>query len=223
MRAIPCPFRILELFDLPSTYSRRNLPDKGKPTMSPLQNMPHAAAMNYWQSFLHDLRPCHFPSPLEEPRPDDEPASFQETAVALPLSDQDVQEFCSQRQLTPRSVFQAAWAILINRYAGVEDVCFGYDTGDEKISSAMPDCDQILICRANITAENVLTETIWSMMRHFNDAKSYGKCSIGEAQKLLGLQNKPLFNSGLRIQQGQHKRNLNEVRTFSLPVRSRWH
>ncbi|KAL4733132.1 hypothetical protein BDV11DRAFT_214360 [Aspergillus similis] len=49
------------------------------------------------------------------------------------------------------------------------------------------------------------------MMRHLNDAKAYSNCSIGEAQKLLGLQDKPLFNSGLHIQQqGQHKRNLNQ-------------
>ncbi|RAK97155.1 acetyl-CoA synthetase-like protein [Aspergillus ibericus CBS 121593] len=110
-----------------------------------------------------------------------------------------------------RLVFQAAWAILINRYAGVEDVCFGYDTGDEGISSAMPDCNQTLICRANITPENPLGETIRSMMRHLNDAKAYSNYSIGEAQKLLGLQDKPLLNSGLHFQQqGQHKRNLNQ-------------
>lgn len=215
--SIPCPLRILELFDLPSTYSRPNFLDnlkcRGKATMSPLQNtMSHTSAMNYWQSFLHDIRPCHFPSPLEEPRPDDEPVRFQETVVVLPLGDQAVQEFCSESQLTPSSVFQTAWAVLINRYAGVEDVCFGYDAGDEEISSAIPDCDQILICRANITPENPLEKTIRSMLRHFNDAKAYSRCSIGEAQKLLGLQNKPLFNSSLHVQwQGQHKRKLNEV------------
>ncbi|KAL4745527.1 hypothetical protein BDW72DRAFT_211276 [Aspergillus terricola var. indicus] len=77
-----------------------------------------------------------------------------------------------------RLVLQAAWATLINRYAGMEDVCFRYDTGDKGISLAMPDYNQILIC---------------------------------QAQKLLRLQDKPLFNSGLHIQQqGQHKRNLNQ-------------
>lgn len=150
----------------------------------------HELAIKYWGAFLQSFKPCHFPALLDG-RPTLQ-ASFQETAVKVDISNLAVEEFCSQYQVTPCSLFQTVWAIVVGCYAGVEDVSFGY--------SADGKSENILTCRTQIAAENPLIQTMIDVMRNFDDALAHRNCSIAEIQKLLGLEGQPLFNSGLQIQ-----------------------
>src|SRR5205823_1146211 len=89
--------------------------------------------------------------------------------------------------------------------------------------------ENILICRTQITAKHLLSQTMIDMMRNFDYALAHRNCSIAEIQKLLGLEGQSLFNSGLQIQrlselgvdgsptfgQGMQNRGLMEVRILS--------
>jgi hypothetical protein len=153
-------------------------------------------AIKHWKTYFDGFKPCYFPASLDG-RPDLRD-NFQESTVKLDVNDGAFLEFCSRHQLTPHSVFQTAWAIVIGHYAGVEDICFAYSTNSGEPSDLK--ADNLLVCRAQITAENLLVDTMADMMRDFDEASMHRKCSMTEIQKLLGLEGQQLFNSGLQIQ-----------------------
>jgi hypothetical protein len=174
-------------------------------------------AIKHWKTYLDGFKPCYFPALLDG-LPDLRD-NFQETTVKLDVDDGALLEFCSRHQLTPRSVFQTAWAIVIGYYAGVGDIFFAYSTKSGEPSDLK--ADNLLICRAQIIAENLLVDTMADMMRDFDEASMHRKCSMTEIQKLLGLEGQPLFNSGLQIQhpsasevgQGTQNRDMVKVST----------
>lgn len=159
---------------------------------------PYTVAFEYWKTFLQGLKPCQFPSLL-----DGNPSlhqGYQETIpVKLDVSNPAVQEFCSQHHITAASLFQTAWAIVVSCYAGIEDVSFGY-SAEDRTSSAEGESEGLFICRAQITADHRLFDTMINMMRSFDRGLLHRGCPIAEMQKALGLEGQPLFHSGLRIQ-----------------------
>ena len=147
------------------------------------------------QPYLEGFEPCHFPILLDG-APDHE-GNYQETTIKLDVNDSNLDDFCSQHRLTPCSVLQTAWAVVVSCYAGVGDISFAYsaNVGD------LPDLglDDWLICRAKIAADKCLIETMADIMRDFGAAWMDRKYSISEIQKLLDLEGQPLFNSGLLV------------------------
>ena len=154
-----------------------------------------ALAIKLWKKFLDGFKPCHFPAHLDGVP--DHRLDFHETTVKLDVGNRAILELCSQHQLTPRSVFQVAWAIVIGCYAGVEDVGFAYCTNSGGCSDL--ETENVLICRAQISAENTLLDTMVDMTKSFDLASTQRNCSITEIQKALGLEGQSLFNSGLQI------------------------
>jgi hypothetical protein len=154
-------------------------------------------AIEYWETLLQNFKPCHFPALLDgPPTPQD---NFLETTVECEINPLALRDFCSQRYVTLGSLFRTAWAIVISYYAGVEDVSFAYSS-DNGTSSMDGKLDSIFICRTQITAENLLLQTIVKMTRNLDDALAHGDCSIAEIQKLLGIEKQLPFNSKLHIQ-----------------------
>lgn len=165
----------------------------------------HQVANMHWKSLLHDFKPCYFPGLL-----DGSPASkelFHETTIELDVNNQLVENFCYQQQVTSQILFQTAWAIVINRYAGVEDVSFGTFSDDGTSS------DSTFICRTHVTAENSLRQTMMDTQRDFDKILAHQECSLAEIQQDLGLEDQPLFNSSLQLRRkGRKYRDLKEVR-----------
>ncbi len=154
-------------------------------------------AIKHWKTYLDSFKPCHFPALLDG-LPDHR-QEFQETTVKLEVDNGALLDLCSRHHLTPRSVIQVAWAIVIGCYAGVEDVCFAYLANVGGLSDLKT--GNILICHAQITAENLLLDTMGEMMRNFKEASTSQKCSPTVIRKLLGLGGQIPFNSGLQIPQ----------------------
>ncbi|KAE8148645.1 hypothetical protein BDV25DRAFT_141604 [Aspergillus avenaceus] len=142
---------------------------------------------------LQDLEPCLFTG-----RSDEGKESFQQTTVELGVNDEAIQRFCSRHSVSSCRLFQAVWAIVINRYAGVEDVLFGYSANNERVSSSGYSED-LHICHVHITSEAPLVQTMLDMMTWSDDAWKQCNGSITEVQRLVGLENGPLFNSALQV------------------------
>lgn len=110
-------------------------------------------ALEYWETFLQNFKPCHFPTLHDElPALSD---NFQETTVDCETNTLIFQDFCSRQHVTLRSLFRTAWAVIISYYAGVEEVSFGYSS-DEGASPTDGELERIFICRTQITTESVL-------------------------------------------------------------------
>jgi amino acid adenylation domain-containing protein len=175
----------------------------------------HERTSKYWKAFLHDFKPCYFPSFPEDDGPRTfktttlQDGGFQDAIVKLDnVNHSAVRDFCSQHQVTLGSLFQTAWAVVVACYAGVEDISFGYFEGDDDAAAAAADDDDFFICRTQITAKRILGQIMVDMMGHQDNARArHRDCPIGiaEMQELVGLGGHPLFDSALQI-----KRRLSE-------------
>jgi hypothetical protein len=155
-------------------------------------------AIKHYESLLQDLKPCYFPVTQEDLADTLDEVSH-ETTVELDLDISEVDRFCTEHMVTTHGVIQTAWAIVLSYYAGVEDVSFGYFSTDYDMSSASDKLESPLICRTYVTAEGPLRQIMDDMMTTFDSAKTYGKCSVKNAQDFLRLEGVPLFNSGLQM------------------------
>src|SRR5262249_16855890 len=87
-----------------------------------------AHAQDYWRQFLKDFT---VPTPIgiSEPLPARRPTSFSahaELTTKLPIAASAALESMARRaRLTPSTLIQGAWAILLSRYSGRSDVLFG--------------------------------------------------------------------------------------------------
>jgi hypothetical protein len=166
--------------------------------MSQVKDSVHEAALQYWETFLKASKPCFFPSQLDNPHADVK-MKHQQTTVDLDVSADEIGKFCSQNNVTTETVFQTAWAIVINRYAGVGDVSFGCSAESFTSSAGQETSQRTIICRTQITTDDSLSQTMRGIKTDTDRALTHQDCSILEIQKRLKLV-EPLFNSGLHIQ-----------------------
>ncbi|MCB0064414.1 MAG: AMP-binding protein, partial [Caldilineaceae bacterium] len=91
-----------------------------------LQKQDQARAEAFWR---RTLRGFTRPTPIEVGHDRREPARTERTqAVTYTLSQglsRGLTSFAKTHQLTPNTLFQGAWALLLSRYSGDEDVLFG--------------------------------------------------------------------------------------------------
>ncbi|MCW7539366.1 amino acid adenylation domain-containing protein [Aquabacterium sp. A7-Y] len=81
-----------------------------------------AAAEDFWRAELADF---DGPTPVPLPRPAEAPAS-RWAEFALPVADAAaLNAFVQRERLTLNTVCQGAWALLLSRYSGQRQVCFG--------------------------------------------------------------------------------------------------
>ena len=159
-------------------------------------NSSHDLAIQHWKTYLDGFKPCHFPALCEGmPNIRDD---FQETTIKLDMENRVLLDACSRFKLTPYSIFQTAWAIVIGCYAGVEDVCFVHSTNN--VCPSELKIENSFICRTQITAKTPLLETMVNMKKDFNKASTHRRWSTAEIRDLLGLKGQTLFNSGLQIE-----------------------
>ncbi|MDY7096471.1 MAG: condensation domain-containing protein, partial [Acidobacteriota bacterium] len=80
------------------------------------------------------------PTPVIFDRPEtDRPRRYAERVHALPKSaDRKIQSFARQHKLTVNTLVQASWALLLARYANVDDVVFGVT-----VSGRPPELDRV--------------------------------------------------------------------------------
>jgi aryl carrier-like protein len=108
----------------------------------------------YWTSYLNNAEPCHFPSGVN--------------TSATPLGkvgkvsihferSSEMKDYTMATGITSSTFFRTAWAMLLAKWLGRTDVCFGYvvsgrDTSVPGIEEIVGPVLNILPCRANVTS-----------------------------------------------------------------------
>ncbi len=87
-------------------------------------------ALDYWVKYLDGVSHCHFPCfvPRRGERNTTDP-EVDSDSVHVPISEtlpQLLDQFAHKHSVTPASVFQAAWAMVLHQYTQSDQVCFGY-------------------------------------------------------------------------------------------------
>lgn len=161
-------------------------------------------SLDFWKRLLSGITPCHLLRDAPETVP---PASFP-SAIEYQFgkdASQSIFNFCKHHSVTPASLFQAAWALILRTYTGSHDVCFGYlssgrDAPLNGIEDAIGPYISMLVSRNEIGQEQTLLEVIESVQQQNLDSKSYQGASLASIQHVLGLADQPMFNTVLSIQ-----------------------
>ncbi|KAG8411848.1 Nonribosomal peptide synthetase [Metarhizium acridum] len=89
-----------------------------------LQQLPAQPALQFWKAYLVNLRPCLIP-PLAQLEAKCVEKLAKEAQVQFNLATDVLYKFCQEANVSPASVFQAAWALVLRLYTESDDVCFG--------------------------------------------------------------------------------------------------
>jgi non-ribosomal peptide synthetase component F len=111
---------------------------------------------------------------------------------------------CAAHNFTPATIFQAAWALVLQAYTQQDDVSFGYlTTGREmpvaEISEAVGVFINMMIYRMQLSPEATVASIAKETQQIFLKGLPHQHCSVAEIQHALG-NSKPLFNTIMSLQ-----------------------
>lgn len=156
-----------------------------------------AVSYDYWKEYLAEVEPCHFPVLNDGQSKVRELGSLRINFPRL----RELQKFCDSNGLTLANAFHAAWALTLNCYVGVEDVCFGYLTAGRDVvnrgNDAIGPYINMATCRAKLTDNITLKDLLLSLQDEYVESLPHRHISLAEIQHLLQLSGEVLFNTAL--------------------------
>lgn len=191
--------------DLTAAYSEGVLPSwHSSPCADFIQSIteiPMTEKLSFWKSMLAGVEATIFPRLINVP-------ASQETAnvfVELPAGTVSlIQSFCRNQGITPASLLQLAWSMVLSVYTGTDDVCFGYlasgrDAPVPHIEHAIGAFVNMMICRVNLEGRLTCQEVLTSVHDQFVQAMAHQHVGLADLQHSLGVSG-PMFNTIMSIQ-----------------------
>jgi hypothetical protein len=117
----------------------------------------------------------------------------------------DLRRLSEQTQVTLANIMHAAWAFVLRRYTGSNDVCFGYMTADrdapvENIGRTVGTLINMLCCRIRISRSHTLEDIFRTAQDEHLESTQYQRCSLANVQHALGISGKALYNTSISKQ-----------------------
>lgn len=137
--------------------------------------------LDYWTDRLRDREKCFFPTLNDTVEGPDSRQRVQVITPDLAL----LNKFCQDYDLKLGTVFQAAWALVLRSYTGVDDVCFGY----------AEDSHDILPSHLTLAGESGLRHALDSLEATWKDNLKYTACSVEDIEEALELGRGGIFNT----------------------------
>lgn len=157
-------------------------------------------ALAHWKDYMTGVTPCHLLF-------DNEPESGRQLKSIKMDFDRfpELQQFCEKHSVTLANLTLSAWAIVLRRFTGSDDVCFGYpSTGRDApvagIQEAVGIFINMLCCRVKFAPGNTLHDISRMVQDDYISSLPHQSCSLASIQHELGLQGQALFNTTLSIQ-----------------------
>ncbi|KAG8414750.1 Nonribosomal peptide synthetase [Metarhizium acridum] len=181
-----------------------NLGETNRNFVRALKSSPLANTMAYWKKKLAGLEPCHFPTLSDASSPGNSIA-----VVSTNLGGDDfarIQRFCESESVTPASIFQSAWALLLSTYTSNDSVCFGYiasgrDLPIDGIAESVNAYANMMICRADVSRHWTPRQFVKRLHDQVLEDLDFQHCSLADIQHDLRLSpGYPLFNTIVSFQ-----------------------
>ncbi|KFY89182.1 hypothetical protein V498_06500, partial [Pseudogymnoascus sp. VKM F-4517 (FW-2822)] len=149
--------------------------------------------LDYWTDRLRDREQCIFPTLNDNVEGPNERHDVEViTPDLISLS-----KFCQEHDLKLVTVFQAAWALVLRCYTGLDDVCFGYSE----------DSHDLLPSHATFAGESGLRHALDSLESTLKHDSNYKSCSIEDIEDALELGRGGIFNTAVRCSLIGERRN----------------
>lgn len=156
--------------------------------------------VEYWQDYLSGAEPCHLRLLSETSQPKVLRSLDQRISHAEAL-----QTFCAERSVTLSTILQLTWALVLQAYTGLDDVCFGYLVAERDVP--VPDIDNaigvfisMLVCRVHFSPTSTIEDVLGAVQHDLSAAMGHKKISLADIQRVTGLANEPLFNTAYSFQ-----------------------
>ncbi|RAL11456.1 nonribosomal peptide synthase Pes1 [Aspergillus homomorphus CBS 101889] len=165
--------------------------------MQYLRGMSPKASIDYWRSYLTDIKPCHFPML------NDGNASTRELRtkrLGLPFF-KELRKGCEANGLTLPTAFSTAWGLTVRSFCNSNDVSFTYlaslrDVPVEGVESVVGPVINTLTCRIKFSDDVSLKDILSGVQNDNIENLPYRHLSLVDIQQALGLSDS-LVNSGI--------------------------
>jgi len=201
--------------NLTAAYEGR-LPDGSGPLYSDyvayIKSQLPSTDIKFWKTYLKGVQPCQFPRLNKDSRTK---KSLGTVEVEFDRYS-ELQDLCKQKKVTLSNVMQTAWGLVLRRYTGSDDVCFGYLTSGRDapingIQEAVGAFINMLVCRIKFAQDSSLEDVFKIVQNDFVESLPYQHSSLAQVQHDLGLSGKSLFNTAVSIQGESPSGNSDEV------------
>ena len=172
-----------------------------------IQHSDVSASTDFWKQYLKGQNPCLFPNlaQLEGPVSGKVVANLN---VDISLSSKAVKSFCERLNITPLSLFQVAWGIVLKVYTESTRVCFGYLSSGRDVT--LPGIEDgvgpfltMLVCSLDVSGGK-LSDLLQGTAEDLMKCLPYQHCGLTNIQHSLELGNIPLFNTILSFHRDDH-------------------
>jgi amino acid adenylation domain-containing protein len=154
-----------------------------------LQKQDLEKAKAFWKK---ELEGFHAPTPLtvdHPPTPGVLDRVFDERTLDLPEATANaLQAFCRKHQLTMSTIIQAAWALVLSRYSGENDIIFGATASGR--SADVPGIERMvglfintLTVRIKVEPEQTLVEWLTGLHHHLAELREYEHTPLVSVQE----------------------------------------
>lgn len=190
--------------DLAAAYEGR-LPEGNGPLYSDYIRYMRSRSIEmdiaFWKKYLEGLQPCHFPHLQKKQSGKRRLGSVLMEFERFP----ELQSLCESKSITLANVINASWALVLRRYTGSDDVCFGYlsagrDAPVDGIQDAVGVFINMLCCRVEFSASQSLDEVLQKLKDDYLASIPHQSCSLAQVQHELALPGEMLFNTALSAQ-----------------------
>ncbi|KAK4133596.1 non-ribosomal peptide synthetase [Trichocladium antarcticum] len=170
-----------------------------------LLGLPARGETEYWMDYLKGVQPCYFP------RLDSSTAMVAAATRSLRSAFLQFDRYAELRLLSEQThvtlanIMHAAWAFVLRKYTGCDDVCFGYltagrDAPVENIGLTVGSLINMLCCRVQISESDTLEGIFRAAQDQHLQGLAFQHCSLAQVQHELGLVGKPLYNTSVSTQ-----------------------
>lgn len=187
--------------DLRMAYSGI-LNEKRKPLfrnfIAHLQQQSVQKGIDYWSSYLTDLKPCHLPSDLQH----DAGRKILKSSRLNFGAFTELHSFCSENGITLANAFNAAWGITLSKFCNSGEVCFSYtaslrDASVAGIDSVIGPVMNLLVCRMQLTPRRQVIDILRRIQNDYVESLPYLSSSLIDIQHALKMSKSNIFNSGV--------------------------
>jgi non-ribosomal peptide synthetase component F len=128
-----------------------------------------------------------------------------ETLQVPKLNAGAIHAFCKEWEITPATLIQTAWALVLSRYTGSTTPCFGTlssgrDMPIDGIDNIFGPLITMLTCRVRLHERLTVLEALRTLQSDYMDALTHQMFSLASVHNMLQLGTSALFNTAISIQ-----------------------
>ncbi|KNG52858.1 hypothetical protein TW65_09317, partial [Stemphylium lycopersici] len=199
--------RSILLHDLQAAYHSEL--DPGAPSFKEviryIEQQSQQDLRDYWAQYLDGVQPCHFPGMQNSGNK--EPGHGTTTVKDIDM--RKIQNLCQTWEVSPATIVQLAWALVLSQYTGSVDPCFGVlssgrDLPVDNVDNILGPIIAMLSYRVRLNKQQTVLETLRAAQGEFSKCLPHQTFSLSSIHKMLELGSSTLFNTIMSIQRSGH-------------------